>query len=110
MKESISILPKGLKLLAHMGEQLKLARLRRRLSTEQVAERAGIGRTRLWMIERGDPSVALGAYFQVLLVLGLEKDVLKLASDDEFGRKLQDARLMTKQRAPKRKSNKDGGK
>jgi len=93
-----------------MGEQLKLARLRRRLSTEQVAERAGIGRTRLWMIERGDPSVALGAYFQVLLVLGLEKDVLKLASDDEFGRKLQDARLMTKQRAPKRKSNKDGGK
>ena len=93
-----------------MGAQLKLARLRRRLSTEQVAERAGIGRTRLWMIERGDPSVALGAYFQVLLVLGLEKDVLKLASDDEFGRKLQDARLMTKQRAPKRKSNKDGGK
>jgi transcriptional regulator with XRE-family HTH domain len=109
MKEAVIILPRGMKLLASMGEQIKLARLRRKLSTEQVSERAGIGRKRLWMIERGDPSVALGAYFQVLLVLGLEKDFLKLAGDDEFGRKLQDAGLVTKERAPKR-MNTNGGK
>jgi len=108
MKESVHLLPKGRKLLATMGENIKLARLRRQLGAEQVAERAGIGRSTLWKIEKGSPEVALGAYFQVLFVLGLEKDFLKLAGDDAFGRKLQDAGLMTKERAPKRTKN-DGG-
>jgi len=108
MKETLSIFPKGKKILASMGENIKLARLRRKFSTDQVAERAGIGRKRLWQIEKGDPSVAMGAYFQVLFVLGLDKDFLKLAGDDEFGRKLQDIGLMPKQRAPKRKTKADG--
>ena len=85
-----------------MGENIKLARLRRKLSAEMVAERAGISRATLWQIEKGAPSVAMGAYFQVLLVLGLEKDFLKLAEDDELGRKLQDIGLITKERSPKR--------
>ena len=110
MKEKIIITPKGAKLLATMGENIKLARLRRRLSTEQVAERANISRTTLWQIEKGTPSVAMEAYFLVLFVLGLEKDFLKMAADDELGRKLQDAGLITKERAPKRKLNKDGSK
>ncbi len=108
MKSTIALLPKGKKLLQTMGENIKLARLRRRLSAEQVAERAGIGRSTLWQIEKGTPTVAMGAYFQVLFVLGLEKDFLKLAGDDEFGRKLQDAGLMVKARAPKRKKAEDG--
>ncbi|KAJ1604383.1 hypothetical protein OJ253_3704 [Cryptosporidium canis] len=108
MSETIVILPKGRKLLATMGENIKLARLRRKLSTDQVSERAGISRKRLWQIEKGDPRVAMGAYFQALFVLGLEKDFLKLAGDDEFGRKLQDVGLITKERAPKRKTKDNG--
>ncbi len=97
-----------MKLLAAVGENIKLARLRRKLTAEQVAERAGIVRVTLWQIEKGSPSVALGAYFQVLFVFGLEKDFLKLAADDEFGRKLQDVGLITKERAPKRKIKDNG--
>ena len=107
MKDSLNILPRGRKVLRTMGENLKLARLRRKINADQLAERAGISRKRLWQIEKGDPSVAMGAYFQVLFALGLDKDFLKLAADDELGRKLQDAGLIVKGRAPKQRS-KDG--
>ena len=96
------LLPKIDKLLAEMGENIKLARLRRKLSAEQVAERANIGRTTLWAIEKGSPNVAMGFYVQVLFVLGLEKDLLKVAGDDPLGRRLQDAKLLVKERAPKK--------
>ena len=92
------------KILSEFGENIKLARLRRKLSTKQVAERAGIGRTTLYEIERGKPNVSMGNYVQVLSVLGLEEDLLNVAKDDELGRKLQDAKLMVKERAPKRYS------
>ena len=103
MKRSLSLLPKAQKVLNDLGENIKLARLRRKLSTEQVCERAGISRATLWQIEKGTPTVAMGAYFQVLFVMGLEKDFLKLGADDELGRKLQDAGLLVKERAPKNK-------
>lgn len=96
------ILPKTAKILNELGENIKLARLRRKLSAAQVAERADITRTTLWSIEKGSPAVALGFYVQVLLVLGLEKDLLKVASDDVMGRRLQDANLLVKERAPKK--------
>ncbi len=96
MKQQLVLLPKAQKVLNEFGENIKLARLRRKLSTIQVAERAGISRSNLWKIEKGTPSVAMGAYFQVLFVLGLEKDFLKLAADDQLGRKLQDAKLLSK--------------
>lgn len=99
------LLPKAKKILAELGENIKLARLRRKLSTEQVAERANISRPTLTSIEKGLESVSLGHYMQVLMVLGLEKDLLEVARDDELGRKLQDANLSTKERAPKRKKN-----
>src|SRR6202012_637627 len=102
MKEQVTIMPKGQKILNALGENIKLARLRRKLRTEQIAERAGISRHTLWQIEKGTSTVAMGAYFQVLFVLGLERDFLKLAADDEFGRKLQDIGLITKKRAPKK--------
>jgi transcriptional regulator with XRE-family HTH domain len=103
MKQSVILLPKAQKVLDDLGENIRLARLRRKLSTEQVAERAGISRSTLWQIEKGKPSVTMGAYFQVLFILGLEKDFLKLGADDELGRKLQDAGLLVKERAPKSK-------
>lgn len=91
-----TLLPRFLKILEQLGENIKLARKRRRLTTIQVAERAGIDRTTLYHIEKGNPSVSLGAYFNVLRVLGLQDDFLKLAADDTFGRKLQDLELIGK--------------
>lgn len=88
------VLPKYHTLLETLGENIKLARKRRKLTTSQVAERAGISRSTLYLIEKGDPSVAMGAYFNVLRVMGLQDDFLKLAADDEFGRKLQDLGLL----------------
>lgn len=98
------LLPENGKLLADVGENIKLAGLRRKLSAAQVAERANVGRTTLWAIEKGSPNVAIGFYVQVLFVLGLEKDLLNVAGDDLLGGKLQDSRLLVNKRAPK-KSN-----
>jgi len=100
---TIFLLPKLEAILATMGENIRLARLRRRLTTTQVAERAGINRTTLWQVEKGAAHVTIAAYVQVLFVLGLEKDLLKIATDDQLGRKLQDAELITGKRAPKKK-------
>ncbi|MFO0359116.1 MAG: helix-turn-helix domain-containing protein [Flavobacteriales bacterium] len=97
------IMPSSQKILKIMGENFKLARLRRRLSAEQVCERADISRSTLWQVEKGAPSVAMGIYCKVLFVLNLDKDLLKLAEDDVLGRKLQDIELIVKKRAPKRK-------
>ena len=102
MKSQVVLLPKAQKVLNDLGENIKLARLRRKLSTTQISERAGISRATLWQIEKGTPTVTMGAYFQVLFVMGLEKDFLKLGADDTLGRKLQDAGLLVKQRAPKK--------
>ena len=104
MKNSKSqILPSTAKILIGFGENIKLARLRRKLRAEQVAERANISRPTLLSIEKGMPGVAIGSYAQVLFVLNLEKDLLKVAADDMLGRKLQDAELTVKERAPKNK-------
>lgn len=95
-------LPKAKEVLSSLGENIKLARLRRKLSLEQVGERSQLSRGTLYKIEKGDPTVGLGSYLSVLIVLGLEKDLAKVASDDQLGRKLQDAGLKPTQRAPKR--------
>ena len=103
MSRSIQLLPKHRRRFTNFGERLKLARLRRRLSAELLAERAGISRATLYKIESGEPNVAMGSYFQVLRVLGLEDDFDQLGNDDDLGRKLQDLDLVTRRRAPKRK-------
>jgi len=102
-KGQLTLLPKQQKIIELLGERIKLARLRRKLSTLQISERAGITRTTLWSIERGAPQVAIGYYCQVLFVLGLADDLSKLAVDDELGRRIQDAELIVKKRAPKKK-------
>ena len=102
-KRGVTVSPKTAEILEQMGEQIKLARLRRRLSTELVAERAGISRATLWNVEKGSPSVAIGIYAAVLHALGnMDNDFLLLAKDDEFGRTLQDLELPVRRRAPKK--------
>lgn len=88
------LFPRHQQMLSQVGEQIKLARKRRRLTAVQVAERAGIDRTTLYHIEKGKPSVSIGAWFNVLRVMNLHEDFLKLAADDVFGKKLQDLELL----------------
>lgn len=95
------LLPRQQKNLHQLGEDIKLARLRRKLSTKQVAERAAISRSTLWQIEKGMPSVAIGSYLQVIFVFGLEKIFLNIANDDVLGRKLQDAEILVRKQAQK---------
>ncbi len=90
------------RILETVGTNIKLARLRRDLSTEQVAERAGIGRSTLVKVEKGDGGVALATYLKVLFVLGLEGDIKRIAADDAMGYRLQDAKLITKERASRK--------
>ena len=98
-----NIMPVTENILRTLGEQIKLARLRRNLPTELVAERAGISRASLWKVESGNPSVAMGIYAAVLHALNnMDKDLLLVAKDDEMGKKLQDLELMTRRRAPRR--------
>ncbi len=92
-KKSIYILPTAERLLQDIGNNIKLARKRRRLSESQVAGRAGISRSTIQSLEKGEPGVSLSAYVQVLFVLGLAEDLRHIAADDPLGRKLQDAAI-----------------
>jgi transcriptional regulator with XRE-family HTH domain len=97
-----TLLPRVARLLEGFGANLKLARLRRKYSADSVAQRAGITRRTLSKVEQGDPGVALGVYTRVMQVLRLEGDLAQLAVDDVLGRKLQDAGMLPKRRAPKK--------
>ncbi len=102
-KTEYNLMPKTKKILNTMGEQIKLARLRRNLPITLVAERAGISRCTVWKIEKGDPSVAMGMYAAVLMALnGMDTDLLLIASDDKLGRTLQDLNLEPGKRASRR--------
>ena len=94
MERKWPLYPESIKSLEKMGENIKLARKRRHMSGKELAERAFISLPTLWKIEKGDPSVSIGAYAQVLLGLSLTNDFEKVASDDELGRKLQDLDLL----------------
>ena len=107
-KAAYNILPATEELLRTMGEQIKLARLRRDLPVELVAERAGISRASLWKVESGSPAVAIGIYAAVLHAIGgMDKDLLLVAKDDALGRQMQDLNLLTRKRATRRKANGD---
>jgi transcriptional regulator with XRE-family HTH domain len=97
------LFPKSAALLKRLGENLRLARLRRNVTAKLEAERAGISIATLTKIEHGSPSVSMGSYIQVLVSLSLGQDILKVAADDELGRQLQDLGLPVRARASKRR-------
>lgn len=99
-KKTVAVMPETQIVLKNMGAQIKMARLRRNLSAEFVAEKTGISRATLWAVEKGSPTVAIGTYAAVLHLLdGMDKDFEHVAKDDELGRNLQDLNLVTPKRA-----------
>ena len=108
-KKSVVLLPQTKALLEAMGGQIKMARLRRRISAELVAERSGISRATLWAVEKGSPSVAIGIYAAVLHSLNnMDVDLLLIAKDDEFGQKLRDLELPIRKRVNNKTGAGDG--
>ena len=88
-RKGVTVLPQTQMILQQMGEQIKASRLRRRLSVELVAQRAGVSRATVWNVEKGNPSVAIGIYAAVLHALNnMDQDLLLVAKDDELGHKL----------------------
>lgn len=94
-KDKIICLPNLSRIMVFMGQNIKLARKRRKLTASQVAERAGITRVTLRRVENGEAGVAFGNIANVLFTLGLEKDLELVGKDDVFGRKLQDVELLS---------------
>lgn len=102
-KTAYHILPVTEDILKTMGEQIKLARLRRDLPAKLVAERAGISRASLWNVENGSPSVSIGIYAAVLHALNnMDRDLLLVAKGDRMGREMQDLQLVTRKRASRK--------
>ena len=102
-RKTATIPPSLENILKTLGENIRLARLRRKITATMLAERAGMSRVTLRKVENGESSVTLGAYASVLFCLGLEKDLLIIGKNDPLGRRLQDAKLThTKERVPKR--------
>ncbi|WP_044182520.1 helix-turn-helix transcriptional regulator [Metakosakonia massiliensis] len=97
-KRSPVIFPRNQKVLLQLGENIKLACKRRKLTQTMLSERTGLSRMTIRKIEQGDASVAIGHYVSVLGVLGLVEDLLNVARDDELGRKLQDIALLRKRK------------
>jgi transcriptional regulator with XRE-family HTH domain len=106
--------PSQKRILAALGERLRLARLRRKLTIDITCQRAGISRMTLFRAEAGSPAIALGTLLRILSVLGLDGDLEALARDDKVGRLLQDqalpvrrhrsARTRTKTQEPKERA------
>ena len=101
-RTTAALLPRLARRLENLGERVRTARQRRGLTEALVAERAGMSRMTLRGIEKGRPSVTVGAYAAVLQVLGLDADLDAIVASDPLGRELQDASLKQRQRLKKR--------
>ncbi len=97
-RKRVIMYPNMIRTLSLMGEQIRLARLRRKITVETVTNRSGLSRATVWKVEKGDPTVSIGAYTRVLNAIGMLDDLLLIAKDDEYGRLLQDAELDRRKR------------
>jgi hypothetical protein len=91
--------------LVKLGQDIAVARKKRRISTVSMAERAFISRNTLYKLERGDPTVSIGIYAAVLSILGLVHKLGDVAErgDDEIGLDLDEDNLPERIKLPKRR-------
>lgn len=101
------IFPQESRLLAALGDRIRLARMRRQLTTTTVAMRAGISRASLYKVQAGDAGVTMGTYLRVLATMGLESDLNTIAADDRIGRKLQDLNMDPAEKRGGRRSKRE---
>ena len=94
MKRQTKLFPKAEKALERLGENIKLARRRRGITSALMAERAVMSLMTLRAIERGSPKVAMGNYMSVLFCLGMQDDMSVVGAADVLGHDLQDAKLL----------------
>ena len=100
-RRSSEPLPRVSRVLVELGQNIRFARMRRKLSAQLVAERAGMSRPTLRALERGEAGVTIGAIANVLNTLGLVDSLALVAADDRLGRQLEDAQLEAMQRGRK---------
>ena len=104
MGKRIILTPSIRRILQQMGEQIKLARLSRNIPVQLITERSGLGRTTIWQIEKGSPSVSMGAYAKVLHAIeGMDKELLRVCREDAPGRVIQDAILVRRRASGRRR-------
>jgi transcriptional regulator with XRE-family HTH domain len=96
-----------LQALRKLGHDIRDARKRRSITMELMAERAGISRTTVGRIEKGDPAAHMGSYAAVLFVLGMHTRLRDIAdaSHDLTGLRLQEEKLPKRVRAPRIKED-----
>ena len=98
--------------LRKLGQDIRDARVRRRISTTVMAERASISRTTLNKVEKGEPGASMGSYAVVLFVLGMADRIGELVDvkSDTLGLELQEERLPQRiRKSVKRKPGPAGG-
>lgn len=95
-----------LKILEKMGTQIKKARLRRNISVEEITDHAGISETTFYSIEKGTPTVSIGAYAAVLAALELDNDLELIALDEAGKKQFSEQNLQRRKRATRKKGEK----
>ena len=107
-RKNYNLTPSTIEKLIKIGTQIKKARLRRNISKELVAEKAGISEATVYAIEKGMETVSIGAYAAVLAVLELDKDLELIALDEEGKKQFSETNLIKRKRASKQKNKFEG--
>ncbi len=101
-RKTIKLTPETELVIENMGIRIQKARLRRNILADVLAEHAGISKGTLSAIEKGEPTVSIGAYATVLNVLGMVNDLELIAVDREGRQRYRELRLQERKRATKR--------
>ena len=104
-RKTVMLLPTTQQALKKMGGNIKKARLRRNMHAKFLAERASISTDTLSAIEKGAPTVSIGAYAAVLAVLRLDADFQLIAIDEEGKKEFQENNLQRRVRATRKMNN-----